>query len=327
MAKTDFMNNLTRTVNKVGFQLKKHSPEILITAGIIGTVTSAVMACKATLKVSEVLEDTQNQINDIKDVAADAEAGIISKEKYTAEDAKKDLAIVYAQTGFKFVKLYGPAVLLGAVSLYSIVKSHNILNTRNAALAAAYATVDKGFKEYRGRVVERFGKQLDHELRYNIKAKEIEKEVVDEKTGEIKTVKETIQVAEIHEPSDFARFFDESSPNWTKDANYNLIFLKAQQAQANKVLQTKGYLFLNEVYEMLGMQKTAQGQVVGWLYNPDDDEWDGDNFVDFGIYDQYGDIKHDERKRAFVNGLEKNILLDFNVDGVVYDLIRWRDGL
>lgn len=327
MAKTDFMNNLTRTVNKVGFQIKKHSPEILITAGIVGTVTSAVMACKATLKVNEVLEDAQKQISDIKDATAKVEAGIIPKEKYSPEDAKKDLTIIYAQTGLKFVKLYGPAVALGALSIYGIVKSHSILNTRNAALAAAYATVDKGFKEYRGRVVERFGKELDHELRYNIKAKEIETQVVDEETGEIKTVKEVVQVAEIHEPSDYARFFDESCPNWTKDANYNLIFLKAQQAQANKVLQTKGYLFLNEVYEMLGMQKTAQGQVVGWLYNPNDPDWDGDNFVDFGIYDQYGNVKQDERKRAFVNGYERSILLDFNVDGTVYDLVRWRDGL
>ena len=324
MAKTEFMNNLTRSFHKVGFQLKKHSPEILITAGIVGTVTSAVMACKATTKINGILEDTKNQVDTIH---AAAEKGNVNGTAYTEEDAKKDLTIVYVQTGVKFVKLYGPAVALGALSLYGIVKSHNIMTTRNAALAAAYATVDKGFKEYRGRVVERFGKELDRELKYNIKAKEIEKEVVDEETGEIKTVKEVVQTAEIQEPSDYARFFDECSPNWTKDANYNLTFLKGQQAYANKVLQTKGYIFLNEVYEMLGLPKTKEGHVVGWVYNPNDPDWDGDNFVDFGIYDQYGNEKIDERKRAFVNGLERSILLEFNVDGVVYDLVRWRDGL
>lgn len=322
MAKTEFMNNLTRSIHKVGFQLKKHSPEILITAGIIGTVTSAVMACKATTKINDILDNTKEQVDTIHQAA---EAGEVAGVPYTKEDAKKDLTIVYVQTGVKFVKLYGPSIALGALSLYSIVKSHSIMNTRNAALAAAYATVDKGFKEYRGRVVERFGKEIDRELKYNIKAKEVERKVIDEDGNET-TVKETIQVVE-HEPSDFARFFDESCPAWTKDPNYNLTFLKAQQAQANRILQTKGYLFLNDVYEMLGMQKCKEGQVVGWVYNPNDPDWDGDNYVDFGIYDQYGNEKYDERKRAFVNGHEKSILLDFNVDGVVYDLVRWRDGL
>ena len=200
------------------------------------------------------------------------------------------------------------------------------MTTRNAALAAAYATVDKGFKRYRNNVIERFGKDLDRELRYNIKAKEIEKTVVDE-NGEEKTVKEIVQVAEAYHPTDFARYFDESCPNWCKDPEFNKIFLKNQQAHANKILKTKGYLFLNDVYEMLGMQKTKDGHVVGWIYNTTDPDWDGDNYVDFGIYDQYGVEIYDERKRAFVNGLERTILLDFNVDGNVYDLVRWRDGL
>ena len=326
MNKTSLVTNLTRSFNKVGFQFKKHSPEILITAGIIGTVASTIMACKATTKINGILDDAKTQIDAIHD---GMEKGAIippagEPVPYSEEDGKKDLTIVYAQTGMKLVKLYAPAVILGTVSLYSIIKSHNIMTSRNAALAAAYATVDKGFKQYRERVIERFGKEIDKELKYNVKAKEVERTVTDEEGNE-RTVKETVKVAEINEPSDFARFFDEGCPNWSKSPEYNMTFLKSQQAHANKILQDRGYLFLNEVYEMLGIQKCKAGHVVGWVY--DENNPDCDNYVDFGIYDQYGNEKHDERKRAFVNGLERTILLDFNVDGFIYDLVKWRDGL
>lgn len=326
MNKTSLVTNLTRSFNKVGFQLKKHSPEILITAGVIGTVTSAVLACKATTKLNDILDGAKTQIDAIHD---GMEKGVIVPPKgpsvpYSEEDGKKDLTIVYAQTGMKLVKLYAPAVILGTVSLYSIVKSHNIMTARNASLAAAYATVDKGFKQYRNRVVERFGKEIDNELKYNVKAKEIERKILDEEGNE-QTVKETIKVADIDEPSEFARFFDESSPNWSKDSEFNMVFLKAQQAHANKILHEKGYIFLNDVYEMLGMQKSKAGHVVGWVY--DESNPDCDNYVDFGLYTQYGIDARDERKRAFINGYERNVLLDFNVDGNIYDLVKWRDGL
>ena len=234
-------------------------------------------------------------------------------KKKREEDSKKDLAIVYAQTGLKLVKLYAPSVILGALSITSILASNNILRKRNVALAAAYATVDKGFKEYRSRVVDRFGKELDRELKYNIKAKEIEETVIDEK-GKEKTVKKTINVADPNEYSDYARFFDDGCTGWDKDPEYNLMFLKRQQQHANDMLQARGYLFLNDVYEMLGIPKTKAGQIVGWVY--DEECPIGDNFVDFGIYD------YDKEKcRDFVNGYERTILLDFNVDGNILDMM------
>lgn len=311
MKTTNIMTNLSRTFNKVGFQIKKHSPEILVVAGVVGTVTSAVMACKATTKLNDILEESKTQIDAIH---TGMESGEVSGVQYTPEDGKKDLSIVYVQTGVKLVKLYAPAVALGALSIAGIVSSNNILRKRNVALAAAYATVDKGFKEYRGRVVERFGKELDRELKYNIKAKEIEERVTDE-NGKEKVVKKKVDVASINDHSDYARFFDEYCAGWDKDAEYNLMFLKQQQAHANKILQTDGYLFLNDVYEMLGIPKTKAGQVVGWVYDKNNEI--GDNYVDFGIYDLYN-----EEKRNFVNGLERSILLDFNVDGNIWELMQ-----
>lgn len=311
MKKTEIINKMSRSFHKVGFQLKKHSPEILIAAGVVGTVTSAVMACKATLKVEEIVDESKRKVDVIHE---STEKGCTpAGQDYSEEDGKKDLTLVYTQTAIKLAKLYAPSVALGALSITAIVKSHNILTKRNAALAAAYATVDKGFKEYRGRVIERFGKELDRELKYNIKAKEIEEKIIDE-NGEEKIVKKTVSVADPNEHSDYARFFDDGCSGWSKDAEYNLTFLKMQQAFANERLKREGYLYLNDVYEMLGIPRTRAGNVVGWVY--DEENPIGDNFVDFGIYDLYN-----EKARDFVNGYERTILLDFNVDGDILSLM------
>ena len=311
MKNFEIMNTVTRNLNRVGFQLKKHSPEILIVTGIIGIVTSAVMACKATTKINDILEDTKTQVDKVHTVLEDES---ISKETYSEEDSKKDLAIIYAKTGLNFVKLYGPSILLGAVSIASIVTSNNILRKRNIALAAAYTVVDTGFKEYRGRVIERFGEELDKELKYNIKAENVKETFIDE-DGSEKTVDKTVEMTDPHACySNYARFYDDGCKGWTKDPELNLVFLKQTQQYANDRLRARGHLFLNEVYDMLGIPHSSAGQIVGWIY--DEDNPNGDNYVDFGIYDTYK-----EKSRDFVNGYERVILLDFNVDGIIYNLI------
>ena len=311
-------NNFTRTFNKVGIQLKKHSPEILVVAGVVGTVTSTVMACKATTKVNSILDESKTELDKIHDAGEKLKNGedliCADGSHYTEENHKKDLAIVYTKSAIKVAKLYAPSVILGALSITAILSSNNILRKRNVALAAAYTAVDKSFKEYRGRVVERFGKEIDHELRYNVKAKEFEETVIDEKTGKEKKVKKTVEVSELDQYSDDAKCFDEGCAGWSKDPEKNLFFLRRQQDYANERLKAKGYLFLNEVYDMLGIPRTKAGQIVGWIY--DEKNPIGDNSVDFGIYDT-----HKEANRNFVNGYERTILLDFNVDGNILDLI------
>ena len=313
MTKSTIMNNVTRTFNKVGFQLKKHSPEILVVAGVVGLVTSAVMACKATTKVNTVLDKAKEDIDTVHGYIENPET---LPEEYTPEDANKALAVVYAKTGLEFVKLYGPSVALGALSITGILAGNNILRKRNVALAAAYTAVDTGFKEYRGRVIDRFGKELDRELRYDLKAKEVEEVVVDEK-GKEKKVKKTVETVEPNTVfgSPYARFYDDGCAGWDKDAEYNLMFLRQQQAYANDLLKTRGHLLLNEVYDMLGIPRSKAGMVVGWIY--DEENAIGDNYVDFGIYDSYR-----ENARDFVNGRERVILLDFNVDGNIYELMQ-----
>lgn len=304
---------LIRTTNKIGLILKKNSPKILMGVGIAGSVVSTVLACKATLKVKDILDEKNETVEQIHNCVEDETVD------YNEEDKKKDLTILYAQTGVKLAKLYLPSIALGVLSIASIVSGYKILNKRNVALAAAYTVVDKGFKNYRKNVVERFGEEVDRELRHNIKAKQIEEKYIDKDGNEKTRKKKVYEIAEDKKPgegiSEYAKFFDEwNTDEHSKDPEYNLMFLRKQQDYANEVLKHQGYLFLNEVYDMLGIPRTQAGQVVGWIY--DENNPTGDNYVDFGIYDL-----HDQQKRDFVNGLERNILLDFNVDGVIYDKI------
>ena len=309
MSKFEIVNTMTRTLNRVGFQLKKHSPEILAVAGTVGVVASGVMACKATTKLNGILEESKKRIDTVHGYVE--ENGY--SEKYSEEDSKKDLAILYTQTAVKLVRLYAPSVILGGLSITAMLTSNKILRKRNIALAAAYTTLDKGFKEYRERVVERFGKELDKELKYNIKAQEVT-ETVTKEDGSEETVTNVVEVANPNEYSTYARFFDDGCPGWSKDPEFNLMYLRRQQDYANELLKAKGHLYLNEVYDILGMPRSKAGQIVGWIY--DEKHPIGDNFVDFGIYDI-----NRPKNRDFVNGYERTILLDFNVDGNILDLM------
>ena len=300
--KTEIMKSVNGVASKAVMKLKKHSPEILVVAGIAGTVVSAVLACKATTKVAEILDETKGTLDTIHE---GMETGAINGQEYTTEDGKKDTVVVYAQTGVKLAKIYGPAIILGTLSITSILTSNNILRKRNVALGAAYAAIDKSFKEYRGRVIERFGEQVDTELKYGIKAKKFEEIEVDPETGKEKKVKKTVMVADPNLQSDYAVYFDSKSRNYETNPDYNRMFLKAQQAFANDKLQTRGHLFLNEVLDDLDLPRTPAGQIVGWTK-------DGpDGYVNFRIVEverETDDGRH-----------EPALLLDFNVEGNIWE--------
>lgn len=300
--KTEIMKSVNGVASKTVMKLKKHSPEILVMAGIAGTVVSAVLACKATTKVAEILDETKGTLDTIHE---GMETGAINGQEYTTEDGKKDTVVVYAQTGMKLAKLYAPAIILGTLSITSILASNNILRKRNVALGAAYAAIDKSFKKYRGRVIERFGEQVDTELKYGIKAKKFEEIEVDPETGKEKKVKNTVMVADPNLQSDYAVYFDSKSRNYETNPDYNRMFLKAQQAFANDKLQTRGHLFLNEVLDDLDLPRTPAGQIVGWTK-------DGpDGYVNFRIVEVERETEDGRHEPA--------LLLDFNVEGNIWE--------
>lgn len=312
MKTNELMTKVSRAFHKGCFKVKKHSPEILVAVGIVGIGASVVMACKATLKVNDVLDDAKDTVDNIHD-SVEQEKCLASGEVYTQEIANQDLAIVYIQTGWKLTKLYAPSVILCVASVGCMVGSSVILRKRNLELAAAFKAVDTSFKEYRGRLIERFGKDLDRELRYNIKAKEIEEVVgVDEDGNEV-IEKKTVEVADpnvMH--SIYSIIFDEYCTGWSKSAELNKVFLIQQQEAANYRLKRQGVLTLNEVYDMLGAPRTKYGQLAGWVYTEDNNA--GDNFVDFGMFDI-----HCEGSRDFINMRERSVILDFNCIGNILD--------
>jgi hypothetical protein len=286
---------VSKTIAHRALVAEKNSPTLLFGAGIAGMVGSTVLACRATLKVDEILRE--GEVNRAK-------AESLEHADYSSKDLQRDISIIHVKTTVNVVRLYAPSVILGGASIAALAQSHNILNRRNAALTAAYAALEKGFAEYRARVVEKYGEEEDRDFRYGTREVEF---ITD------KGKKETrIRVAE-GEPSIYARFFDPLSPSWSREPEYNLIFLKCQQNYANDMLRSRGHIFLNEVYDMLGIPRTKAGSVVGWILA------DGgtDNYIDFGIFDG-----NNHEVRDFVNGLEGSILLDFNVDGVIYDKLE-----
>jgi hypothetical protein len=285
---------ITSKAGRQVLTLQKHSPAILFGAGVVGVATTVVLACKATLKVEqEVLVPAQKNLGLIKDLVRD---------DYTEDDRAKDTALVYIQSAAKLTKLYGPAAIVGTVSIACLTGSHVVMSRRNAGLTAAYMALEKGFDKYRERVVEDLGEEKDREFRYGVE------EVVSEDENGKKIV---TRRAASDEPSIYAKLWDESSSSWNHNPDYNMMFLKAQQQYANDRLQTHGHLFLNEVYDSLGLDRTPEGQIVGWVKN------NGDNYVDFGIFNDAMQPEH----LAFFTGRENAIWLDFNVDGPVYQLI------
>lgn len=300
-------------IGRGGLILKKYSPEILTAAGIIGTVGSTVLACKATLKVEDILDEAKkksNLINAVHDGEIEVDA------EYTDKDYSKDLLVNRTQTAVKLIKLYGPAISLGALSITAILGGQHILRKRNVAVMAAYKLCEESFNNYRSRVKDELGEDKDRQFYYGM-TEETVKDKVKSKDGKTKTVTKKVEKAPDHLYSQYARFFDEANINWDKSPEQNMYFLKMVQNQMNDKLKARGHVFLNEVYDALGFDRSEAGQLVGWVWSNDNTAMEaGDGYIDFGIFDG-----NDYAKRAFVNGDERSILLDFNIDGMIYDLI------
>ena len=306
MSLSKIVKGLEKVSGRPGLVLRKHSPEILLGVGVVGAIGAAVLACRATLRVEEILDNHTDKMEMINHGWERIENGEIEPELYTEKMYKRDLSVAYLQTGADFVKLYGPAISLGILSLTCILGAHNILSKRNVALVAAYKTLEEGFTAYRKRVVDELGEDKDYMFKNGLYETEVEE--IDEK-GKKTTKKVVVKGGDGH--SVYSRFFDDASTEWSDTAEYNMMFLRSQQNYWNDMLNVRGHVFLNEVYESLGLDHSDAGAITGWVRGSD-----GDGFIDFGIFN--GD---NDRVRAFVNGWEPSILLDFNVDGIIWNKI------
>jgi hypothetical protein len=298
-----FQQNAMRFARQSEFVLRKNAPAIMTYVGVGGFIATVGLAIRATTKMDEIAPKLREQIKDVKD-----ENDIT--EGMTKKDASERLARVYVDVAKEVTKIYAPTIAVGSASILLVLGGHGLMVRRQAQLAAVYAALDASYKAYRKRVAEVLGEEEEDKLyrRPPMRALDQDEDGFTDEGADTTT----IDMGGAN-PSPYAKFFDESSPNWVKTPEYNLIFLRAQEQWANDRLRMYGYLFLNEVYEALGLPRTQAGQIVGWRVDKNGQSPSGgDGFVSFGL----GDI-FDENARAFINGLENVALLDFNVDGVI----------
>ena len=309
MKKTELATKAGQILVKTKLGIKKHSPEILVAAGIGTGIVAAIVACKQTIKANDIVAEARKSLQNIEDVK---ELAANNEVEYTEENEQEDRKTIGMQVAVGMIKTYALPVGLGILSITCILAGHHILKKRNMALAAAYSALSTDFMNYRKRVVDKYGKDVDFMLKNGLEKQIIANQVIDPETGEVKETKEEVLTYEGDKLSQYARVFDEvGSTQWTPSADHNRAFLLMEQNYFNERIRTRGYIFLNEVYERLGFRPTKAGSVVGWVYQNADYEG-----IDFGIF-----TAHTQKAAEFLEGTEPSIILDFNVQGDILSLV------
>ncbi len=313
------MNVFVTAFNKTKFWTKKHSPELLITGGIIMAAAAIVSACIATKKSGAIIEPATKKIAEIHENLKDTYK--IENKQIDPKEEKKELIKTYAKTGGKLLLVYSPAIVMFAASVSCILGSHNIMKGRNLALAAAYTTLDNGYKAYRKRVKEKLGEAAEEAVFKDVKAEEKETE---DKDGELTTKK--VKVPHMTNNADpYTALYGCGNRGWERNAVLNYDWLMTHQAYLNHKLQVQGFLFLSDVYDelgfdanMLGADKIRAGHILGWIYDPTDTT--RDNYVSFGLTDKNGISKDGIREQ--INNNEPDFWLEFNCDGDILNMSK-----
>lgn len=300
---------ITRAAGKVGLVLSKHSPAMLSVIGGVGVVATAVLASQETLRVKEVVEP---HVENLELISATLED---ETKQYSDQDALHDRTVIYTRLGRDLLKLYAPALIVGVLTVASIAASHRISAKRIAGLTAAYGALDQSYRRYRGRVEQALGeegmKELDTKIREQAKKDIAERRKPDADISEIGD-----SIFDLAGASQYAVLYDENAATWNKNRNLATSILRAQESYANDLLNCRGYVMLNEVYAGLGLPQTSAGAVVGWIRK---DDGGADGYITFGDWDAnyFDDIYKD------VDGVceARRWILDFNVDGVIWDRI------
>lgn len=283
---------LKQAMRKAGDRLSAKSPNLLFGAGVLlvgGAIVSAVKAGKKSEEVhNEIKEDIQN-VKELKD-ASKALGTDYHKTEYP-----KDLLYVAGRSTGKLARLYGPTLIFGGAAIGCLTKSHNTLNSRNSSLALTATALTTTLQEYREKIRAEYGEEAEARL--------FGATVIPTKTD---NEEDLLHYKKRSYTYPFSILFDETSSMFKNSAEYNRMCIKGLQELVNHKLRADGYVFLNDVYDGLGLPRTSDGQLYGWLADTTD-------FIDFGLYN--------EEALPFLNGDEPRVWLTFNVTGIIYDKI------
>lgn len=315
--KTDIKTFISDFGIKAKFFGKKYKPEILLGVTILTGVAGLIEVAKASTNVNDIVEETSEAMNAVRKAGTD---GYILDDKgtmveYTDRDKTLDTTKVILRTGVKLTKLYSKAIILEGVSLTCLIAMYSEQKAHVAALASALSGMEKAFDSYRWRVREKYGEEEEEKLYYGVKARTVEKKVIDADGKEHTEEVEEEYIDSYTNYQVYSKFFDEScadplggSDGWTKDPDHNLWWLESRLSILNQRLKTQGYLFLNDVYKELNMKPTKAGAIAGWVYDYKADQpSESEVTVDFGLANV-----NNPGTRAFVNGFSPSVLIDFN---------------
>jgi len=318
------LDTIKRGFSMAGLFLRKYAPEILVGTGLAAGVGATVLAIVGTVKAPKVIESTKERLADIDTarsrIVTDEEDAEMGGEEPTERKIAIAIRKTYADAIFELLKLYGPTVLLTGASIGCILSAFKILKVREAALMSALAAIQTAYSRYREQVAAEYGHEKDLDILD--RCKEL---AVDEMRRVAQGVEDGVIEIDPDAPpnpvfSPYARWFEKydasngtGATEWTADKSYNHLFLTGAERNMNTILKYRGYLFLNDVYGALGMDLTPEGQLVGWLYQKDP-KVKNDGYVTFGLDSRI--LRDDYHGRQATD-----YYLDFNPDGVIFDLI------
>lgn len=302
MSMKEKYNVLTRFIGKQGFKLKHASPTLLTVGGVVALVGAGVLAIRETPKLDEHVADLEIAMSDIRQ---DEKDGMFKDDPKAAAAARGG---VYVGFSMRVLRVYAKPLAVAAIGSAAIFYSHGVMRKREASLVAAYGVLERAYSAYRARVEESFGPEVEQDL-YN------GNKLVDHKWNkETKKVEYEVEKSDFDTSNEYKRIFSgKTNKNWNSARpEWNLVFLRGQEKFANHLLEARGHVFLNDVLDGLGFPRTPAGAVTGWVRNGPD------GYIDFGLFDAG---TSEEQDYFYFYNDQAEIVLDFNVDGVIYDKI------
>ena len=259
-----FTHNGIIGINKAA---DKYGPTVAIIGGVGLMIAGTVTACKQTLKAEEVLDQHRKRVQAIETAASDE----IYKDQYTEEDAKKDVQKDLIKTGLEFVNLYKTPIILSISGVSCILWGTKKLNTKVKDLTIGTTALLKAIDEYRNRVAQEIGKEKEEEIFLNTEKKEI----VDQETGEVKTIERFKDDRDVKNPyiltfGPFANQRPTDSPKrnpvyMENHPTLNLATVTQVEESSQRTLENNGKLYLFEVCKNLGIECPPELLGAGWV--------------------------------------------------------------